>query len=138
MAGGKTIPSVKKKPPHQIGMKLNKVEYGKGEEYVSDGSGRNKAAKALESPGIKAGKQPHVKMVENSGMDSPIGKTRPTQDGGPRPGQKSGVDRDVDSFPVQGNDFRGKRGPGKHGHSTNRYEDIYAAARKGDVRYPKD
>ena len=92
MAGGKTVPSQKRKPPHELGMKVNKVAYGAGEPYGADGSGRNKPAKALDSKGIKAGKQPHVKMVENSGMDSPVGRERPTQDGGPRKGQRSGVD----------------------------------------------
>ncbi len=91
MAGGKTVPSQKRKPSHEKKPNLNKVATGKGVPVASDGSGSNKRA-ALDSPGIKKGKQPHVASKLNSGKDSPIGKTRPTQDGGPRTGHTKGVD----------------------------------------------
>jgi len=73
------------------GMKKNTVPYGKGEAYQSGPSGRNKPA-ALNDAGIKAGAPVKKGMVKNDGHSSPIGKQRPTQDGGPRSGQTSGVD----------------------------------------------
>lgn len=95
MAGGKTDKSSKRKPSMEKGMHKNTVATGKGAPLASDGSGSNKAAKALSSTGIKAGAPVKKGMVQNDGHDSAIGKVRPTQDGGPRTGQTSGVDFNV-------------------------------------------
>lgn len=78
--------------PH--GVKKNQVAKGKGAPLASDGSGRNKSA-ALNDKGIAKGQSVKKGMVKHDGHSSPIGKQRPTQDGGPRTGQKSGVDTNV-------------------------------------------
>ena len=88
MAGGKTVPSQKRKPSHEKKPTLNKVATGKGVP-VSKG---NRKASALDSADIKSGKQPHVKSKLNSGEESPVGKVLPKDNGRPRAGQTSGVD----------------------------------------------
>ena len=110
-----------KKPAMAMGMKVNKVAYGKGAPFGSDGSGTNKPASALSNPGIKKGAPVKRGMVENSGKSSPIGNVRPTQDGGPRTGQTSGVDTKVTGS--------GVRGVSKHGHPSGSKFDYYKGAR---------
>jgi hypothetical protein len=69
-------------------MGLLTVPTGPGEKLGKDGSGTNKAAKALDAKGV--GKdETKKKMVRNNASDSPVGQKRPTQDGGPRKGQGS-------------------------------------------------
>lgn len=77
------------------GMKKNTVATGSGAPIASDGSGSNKSAKALDSKGIGKGQHVAKGMKVNDGHSSPIGKQRPTQNGGPRPGQTSGVDFNI-------------------------------------------
>jgi hypothetical protein len=144
MAAGHAMKVPKTKPRMEKAHVLNEVARGSGrsDPFGRDGSGSNKAATALDSKGIKSGKQPPIKMIVNSGHDSPVGKERPAQSGGPRTGQTSGIDRDVKHFPVQGNDHRGAGRAGMHGHkpgrgSENRF-DLYSEARSGDKRFPKD
>ena len=144
MAGGKTMNSAKVKPRMEKAHVLNEVAKGSGrsDPIGRDGSGSNMRAHGLDGHGIKAGKQPHVKMNVNSGHDSPIGKERPAHNGGPRGPIHKGVDKDVKHFPVQGNDHRGAGRAGMHGHmpgkgSENRF-DLYSEARQGDKRFPKD
>ena len=77
------------------GMKVNKVAYGSGAPYASDGSGSNKPAKALSNNDIGKGQHVRKGMHRNDGHSSPVGKSRPTQNGGPRSGQTSGVDFNI-------------------------------------------
>ena len=113
MAGGKTVPSVKKTPSHKLGLKKQEVAKGgatvvgrqTGVPVASDGAGKNMRAKALDSAGIKAGKQPHVASKVNSGKDSPIGKVRPKLSGGPKPGQTKGVDFEIHDRHPTGKDY---------------------------------